>query len=91
MTGYTDKRHIARATIEAACYQTQAVLAACEKDSGVPLASLQVDGGMTKCVVVRRVGWQLKRLTALSRSSDIIMQIQADILGLTVERPEMRE
>ncbi|PWO01406.1 putative glycerol kinase [Tilletiopsis washingtonensis] len=71
MTGYTDKRHIARATIEAACYQTQAVLAACEKDSGVPLASLQVDGGMT--------------------NSDIIMQIQADILGLTVERPEMRE
>ncbi|PWN45361.1 putative glycerol kinase [Ceraceosorus guamensis] len=71
MTGYTDKRHFARATIEAACYQTQAVLAACERDSGVPLASLQVDGGMT--------------------NSDVAMQIQADILGLTVERPEMRE
>ncbi len=40
-------------------------------DSGVPLASLKVDGGVT--------------------NSDLCMQIQADILGINVERPVMRE
>jgi len=46
MTRYVNKGHIARAALEATAYQTREVLDAMEKDSGVKLTSLKVDGGM---------------------------------------------
>jgi glycerol kinase len=46
MTRYINKGHIARATLEATAYQTREVLDAMEKDSGVRLKALKVDGGM---------------------------------------------
>ena len=39
--------HLARATLEAICYQTRDVVEAMEKDSGVHLDVLKVDGGVT--------------------------------------------
>ena len=46
MTRYVNKGHIARAALEATAYQTCEVLDAMEKDSGVKLTALKVDGGM---------------------------------------------
>jgi glycerol kinase len=46
MTRYVNKGHIARATLEATAYQTREVLDAMNKDSGVDLTALKVDGGM---------------------------------------------
>ena len=46
MTRYVNKGHIARAALEATAYQTREVLDAMEKDSGVRLSALKVDGGM---------------------------------------------
>lgn len=46
MTRYVNKGHIARAALEATAYQTREVLDAMEKDSGVKLRALKVDGGM---------------------------------------------
>ncbi|MCF6277675.1 MAG: glycerol kinase GlpK [Anaerolineales bacterium] len=46
MTRYINKGHIARATLGATAYQTREVLDAMEKDSGVTLTALKVDGGM---------------------------------------------
>ncbi len=46
MTRYVNKGHIARATLEATAFQTREVLDAMEKDSGVTLKALKVDGGM---------------------------------------------
>ncbi|HQV62436.1 MAG TPA: glycerol kinase GlpK [Anaerolineales bacterium] len=46
MTRYITKAHIARASLEATAYQTREVLDAMEKDSGVKLTALKVDGGM---------------------------------------------
>jgi glycerol kinase len=46
MTRYINKGHIARAALEATAFQTREVLDAMEKDSGVKLTSLKVDGGM---------------------------------------------
>lgn len=46
MTRYVNKGHIARAALEATAYQTREVLDAMEKDSGVRLRALKVDGGM---------------------------------------------
>jgi glycerol kinase len=46
MTRYVNKGHIARAALEATAYQTREVLEAMERDSGVTLKILKVDGGM---------------------------------------------
>jgi len=46
MTRYINKGHIARAALEATAFQTREVLDAMEKDSGVKLTALKVDGGM---------------------------------------------
>lgn len=45
LTRGTTKAHLARATLEAMACQTRDVLDAMQRDSGVPLAELQVDGG----------------------------------------------
>ncbi|KAF1991932.1 glycerol kinase [Aulographum hederae CBS 113979] len=71
ITQYTQKGHIARATLEATCFQTAAILRAMAKDSGASLAELAVDGGMS--------------------NSDLCMQTQADLIGIPVKRPAMRE
>ncbi|GKT57822.1 glycerol kinase [Colletotrichum tofieldiae] len=71
ITAHTQKGHIARATLEATCYQTKAILDAMAKDSGHALESLAVDGGLS--------------------NSDLCMQSQADISGIRVDRPAMRE
>jgi len=47
LTRYVNKGHIARAALEATAFQTREVLDAMNKDSGVKLKSLKVDGGMT--------------------------------------------
>ncbi len=47
LTRYVNRGHIARAALEATAFQTREVLDAMEADSGVKLAELKVDGGMT--------------------------------------------
>ncbi len=71
MTRYVNKGHIARATLEATAFQTREVLDAMNKDSGVDLTALKVDGGMVY--------------------NDLLMQFQADILGVPVIRPSVAE
>src|SRR5215211_1790078 len=46
LTRYVNKSHLARAVLEATAWQTREVLDAMEKDSGVTLKALKVDGGM---------------------------------------------
>jgi glycerol kinase len=48
LTRFINKGHIARAALEATAYQTREVLDAMEKDSGVRLQALKVDGGMVR-------------------------------------------
>ncbi len=48
LTRYINKGHIARAALEATAYQTREVLEAMNQDSGVPLTTLKVDGGMVQ-------------------------------------------
>lgn len=63
--------HIARAALEGIAYQVSDILFAMEKDSGVKLAELRVDGGAAK--------------------NNLLMQFQADILGIPVVRPHNTE
>jgi glycerol kinase len=71
LTRFVTKAHIARAALEATAFQTREVLDAVNADSGVELAELKVDGGMT--------------------ANDLLMQFQADILGVPVVRPVVAE
>ena len=71
LTRYVNKSHLCRAALEASAYQTREVLDAMEKDSGVKLAALKVDGGMVQ--------------------NELLMQFQADILGVPVVRPTVAE
>jgi glycerol kinase len=71
MTRYINKGHIARAALEATAFQTREVLDAMNKDSGVNLTALKVDGGMVY--------------------NELLMQFQADILGVPVIRPTVAE
>ncbi|MGB3346254.1 MAG: glycerol kinase GlpK [Candidatus Humimicrobiia bacterium] len=48
LTRYVTRENIVHATLEAICYQTKDVLEAMEKDSGVILKTLKVDGGAVK-------------------------------------------
>ncbi len=70
LTRYATKGHLARAALEASAYQTKDVLDAMAIDSGVELAELRVDGGMT--------------------ANKLLMQFQADILGVDVVLPRSR-
>jgi glycerol kinase len=47
LTGYAHRGHLARAVLEATAFQTWEVVRAMERDAGVPLDRLRVDGGMT--------------------------------------------
>jgi glycerol kinase len=71
LTRGTGRTHIARAALEAIAYQVRDVLEAMQRDSGVRLAALRVDGGAT--------------------ANDLLMQFQADLLGVPVERPVVTE
>jgi glycerol kinase len=48
LTRYVNKGHIARAVLEATAFQTREVVEAMEKDSGICLDVLRVDGGMVE-------------------------------------------
>ncbi len=46
LTGYANRGHIARAVLEATAFQTWEIVEAMEKDSGIEIPFLKVDGGM---------------------------------------------
>jgi glycerol kinase len=48
LTRYVTKAHLVRATLEAICYQTREVVEAMERDAGVRLPALRVDGGASR-------------------------------------------
>jgi glycerol kinase len=63
--------HLARAVLESIAFQSADVLYAMEKDAGVALTELRVDGG--------------------AAANQLLMQFQADLLGVPVVRPEVLE
>jgi glycerol kinase len=46
LTRYANPGHIARAALEATAYQTLDVIEAMQRDAGIPISTLRVDGGM---------------------------------------------
>lgn len=71
LTRGVTRGHLARAALEAIALQTLDIMACMEKDSGLPLTALRVDGGASR--------------------NNMLMQCQADVLGVPVERPVITE
>lgn len=71
LSRHSNRGHLARATLEAICYQTRDVVDAMRSDSGIELDLIKVDGGATV--------------------NETLMQLQSDILGVTVVRPKVAE
>jgi glycerol kinase len=67
----TTRGHVARAALEAIALSVADVVECMQRDAGLTLASLRVDGGAS--------------------GNDLLMQIQADVLGIPVERPAVVE
>ena len=71
ITRGTTSGHIARAALEGIAFQTMDIVAAMERDAGICLAELKVDGGASR--------------------NNLLMQLQSDLLGVDVVRPEVTE
>ncbi len=71
ITRGTTAEHIARAALEGIAFQTMDIVSAMEKDAGVALKDLKVDGGASR--------------------NNLLMQFQADLLGVDVIRPSTTE
>lgn len=71
LTRGVTRGHLARAAIESIALQTLDIMACMEKDSGVSLSTLRVDGGASR--------------------NNMLMQCQANVLGVPVERPTVTE
>ncbi|MCB1086650.1 MAG: glycerol kinase, partial [Verrucomicrobiae bacterium] len=67
MTRGTNRAHFCRAALESIALQSADLIACMEKDSGIDLSELRVDGG--------------------AANSNLLMQIQSDLLQRTVVRP----
>ncbi|SCZ96498.1 BZ3500_MvSof-1268-A1-R1_Chr8-2g10237 [Microbotryum saponariae] len=102
LSTYTTKHHICRATLEATCFQTRAILEAMTKDTqghASPEGSVsngRDDGDSDdeadfKPKAVGAGSMKALKVDGGMTSSDVTMQLQADILGIRVERPTMRE
>ena len=71
LTRGTTSGHVARAALESIAFQSADVLDAMQKDAGITLSELRVDGGAT--------------------ANNLLMQFQADVLGVPVVRPQVLE
>ncbi len=71
LTRGVTRGHLARAAIESIALQTLDIMECMEKDSGVSLSTLRVDGGASR--------------------NNMLMQCQANVLGVPVERPTVTE
>ena len=71
LTRGSTRAHIARAALEGIAFQSADILDAMQRDAGITLSELRVDGG--------------------AAANNLLMQFQADILGVPVVRPQVLE
>jgi glycerol kinase len=71
ITRGTTAAHFARAALESIAFQVADILQLMQKDSGVQIKELRVDGG--------------------AAANNLLMQFQADLLGVPVVRPKVTE
>lgn len=76
MTHYINKGHIARAALEATAFQVNEIVQAMEKDSGISLKMLRVDGGMAANNLLMQFQADLLRIPVIRSAA-----IESTVLG----------
>jgi len=71
LTRGSSRAHLVRATLESIAFQTLDVIEVMNREAGIRVCELRVDGG--------------------AAANDFLMQFQADILGVPVDRPALLE
>jgi len=71
LTRGSSRAHLVRATLESIAFQTLDVVEVMNREAGIRVRELRVDGG--------------------AAANDFLMQFQADILGVPVDRPALLE
>lgn len=87
LSGYSDRRHVARAAFESMAFQLRDVLDAMHADSGVALRALQADGGPTNSRLLMQLTADLTQIElAASRAPDCsaLGAAQMGLLGVGV-------
>ena len=77
LTQFTNKSHIAFAALEAICFQTREILDAMNRDCGIPLSHLQVDGEMTKNKVLMQLQADILHIPVIKASMPETMALGA--------------
>ena len=65
LTRNTDKRHFARASLEAVAYQSYDILQAMEKDINLPLLQMMVDGGASSSKFLMQFQADIAKMTLI--------------------------
>ncbi len=100
LTRASTKAHLARATLEAICYQTKDVIDAMAAETGVTLKTLKVDGGITQNELCMQMQADILQIdisrpviaetTALGAAfaAGLAVKVWADLAALRVQEKE---
>ncbi len=92
LTRYVTKAHLVRATLEAICYQTRDVLDAMRLDLSSQRASAaDPSSGLSSASLDRQGLISSLKVDGGATVNEFLMQLQADVLGIPVVRPEINE
>lgn len=89
LTGHSDRRHVARAALDAIAYQLRDALDVLQAESGVPLRSLRADGGVTANAALMQFAADLTGTplhASLSPDCSPLGAARAGLLGMGVYR-----
>ncbi|XP_012385424.2 glycerol kinase 2 [Dasypus novemcinctus] len=85
LTQFTNKSHIAFAALEAVCFQTREILDAMNRDCGIPLSHLQVDGEMTNNKLLMQLQADILHIPVVKSSVPETMALGAAMVAGAAE------
>ncbi|XP_056643614.1 glycerol kinase-like isoform X2 [Diorhabda sublineata] len=77
LTAFSTKQHIIRAALEAVCFQTRDILQAMNKDCGIPLSKLRVDGKMSANNLLMQLQADISGIPVIRAESEDITALGA--------------
>ncbi|KAF5281407.1 hypothetical protein FQA39_LY17803 [Lamprigera yunnana] len=81
LTAFTTKKHIIRAALEAICFQTRDILEAMNKDCGVAVTKLHVDGKMTTNNLLMQLQADISGIPVIRAQSQDVTALGAAIIA----------
>lgn len=90
ITAYSTKAHITRAAIEAVCYQSREIYDVMKRETQTT-EEMEAKSKRERSKIAEQTKNDVLKVDGGLTSSDVIMQLQADIAGVDIMRPAMKE